>query len=224
MAAVPHPVGLRRPRAANAARRPGDRARRRGGQATRHRLYGCARQAAAATYDVGLRLTDERTGGTLAYVPAAGAVDDAVRSIAAGAGLLLFDGTFWSDDELAEAGGSDAPSAVPRGACSSCRGQVRNGLCSCTSTTPTPCSVALPPSGPRSRRPASKWGTTAWSSSCDRGAVAAGAGGRAVVAGRFRASPPRRARAALSPPPSLQPADACGRTVARRARAVGGAP
>ncbi len=74
-----------------------------------------ARQAAAATYDVGLRLTDERTGGTLAYVPAAGAVDDAVRSIAAGAGLLLFDGTFWSDDELAEAGGTDAPSAREMG-------------------------------------------------------------------------------------------------------------
>src|SRR2546426_440778 len=74
-----------------------------------------ARQAAAGTYDVGLRLTDERTGGTLAYVPAAGAVDDAVRSIAAGAGLLLFDGTFWSDDELAEAGGTDAPSAREMG-------------------------------------------------------------------------------------------------------------
>src|SRR2546427_247375 len=74
-----------------------------------------AGQAAAGTYDVGLRLTDERTGGTLAYVPAAGAVDDAVRSIAAGAGLLLFDGTFWSDDELAEAGGTDAPSAREMG-------------------------------------------------------------------------------------------------------------
>ena len=48
-----------------------------------------ARQAAAGTYDVGLRLTDERTGGTLAYVPAAGAVDDAVRSVAAGAGLNI---------------------------------------------------------------------------------------------------------------------------------------
>src|SRR5213080_7239 len=73
-----------------------------------------ARQAAAGTYDVGLRLTDERTGGTLAYVPAAGAVDDAVRSVAAGAGLLLFDGTFWSDDELAGAG-ADAPTAREMG-------------------------------------------------------------------------------------------------------------
>src|SRR5213078_515007 len=73
-----------------------------------------ARQAAAGTYDVGLRLTDERTGGTLAYVPAAGAVDDAVRSVAAGAGLLLFDGTFWSDGEL-RAAGADAPTAREMG-------------------------------------------------------------------------------------------------------------
>jgi pyrroloquinoline quinone biosynthesis protein B len=64
-----------------------------------------ARTAPAATFDVGLRLTDDRTGGTLAYVPTAGALDDAVRRVASGADLLLFDGTFWSDDELRAAGG-----------------------------------------------------------------------------------------------------------------------
>jgi pyrroloquinoline quinone biosynthesis protein B len=63
-----------------------------------------ARDAAAGTFDVALRLTDERTRGTLAYIPTAGAVDDAVRGAAAGADLLLFDGTFWSDGELAAAG------------------------------------------------------------------------------------------------------------------------
>src|SRR5882762_9316068 len=63
---------------------------------------------------VGLRLTDERTGGTLAYVPTAGAVDDAVRQVAGGADLLLFDGTFWSDDELSAAG-VDAPTAREMG-------------------------------------------------------------------------------------------------------------
>ena len=73
-----------------------------------------ARQSAAGTYDVGLRLMDEQRGGTLAYVPAAGAVDDAVRSVAAGAGLLLFDGTFWSDGEL-RAAGADAPTAREMG-------------------------------------------------------------------------------------------------------------
>src|SRR3989449_2335748 len=65
---------------------------------------------------VGLRLTDERTGGTLAYVPTAGAIDDAVRRIVGGADVLLFDGTFWSDDELRAAGGGvDAPTAREMG-------------------------------------------------------------------------------------------------------------
>jgi pyrroloquinoline quinone biosynthesis protein B len=75
-----------------------------------------ARAAPAGTYDVGLRLRDERTGGTLAYIPTAGAVDEAVRLVATGADLLLFDGTFWSDGELRAAGaagaaGGAAPSA-----------------------------------------------------------------------------------------------------------------
>ncbi len=73
-----------------------------------------ARQAPAATFDVGLRLVAERTGGTLAYIPTAGAVDDTVRAIAAGADLLLFDGTFWSDGEL-RAAGADAPTAREMG-------------------------------------------------------------------------------------------------------------
>jgi pyrroloquinoline quinone biosynthesis protein B len=73
-----------------------------------------AREARAATYDVALRLADQRTGATLAYVPTAGAVDDAVRSVARGADLLLFDGTFWSDGEL-RAAGVDAPTAREMG-------------------------------------------------------------------------------------------------------------
>jgi len=74
-----------------------------------------AAAAPAAAWDVGLRLTDQRTGGTLAYVPTAGAIDDAVRRVAGGADLLLFDGTFWSDDELRAAGGVDAPTAREMG-------------------------------------------------------------------------------------------------------------
>ncbi|HKW41420.1 MAG TPA: pyrroloquinoline quinone biosynthesis protein PqqB [Gemmatimonadales bacterium] len=73
-----------------------------------------ARSAPSATFDVGLRITDERTGGTLAYIPTASAVDDAVRRVAAGADVLLFDGTFWSDDEL-RAAGVDAPTARDMG-------------------------------------------------------------------------------------------------------------
>src|SRR5207247_10480127 len=72
--------------------------------------------APTAAFDVGLRLTDGRTGGTLAYVPTAGTMDDAVRRVAAGADLLLFDGTFWSDHELgAAAGGADTPTARQMG-------------------------------------------------------------------------------------------------------------
>src|SRR2546425_1623601 len=75
-----------------------------------------ARAAPTAAFDVGLRLTDERTGGTLAYVPTAGAMDDAVRRVAGEADLLLFDGTFWSDRELgAAAGGADTPTAREMG-------------------------------------------------------------------------------------------------------------
>src|SRR6266478_5848667 len=75
-----------------------------------------ARAAPTQAFDVGLRLTDEETGGTLAYVPTAGAMDDAVRRVAGGADLLFFDGTFWSDDELGAAGGgADAPTARAMG-------------------------------------------------------------------------------------------------------------
>jgi pyrroloquinoline quinone biosynthesis protein B len=73
-----------------------------------------ARASPAATFDIGLRLEDERTGGTLAYLPSVGTIDAAVRRAASGADLLLFDGTFWSDDELRKAG-VDAPTAREMG-------------------------------------------------------------------------------------------------------------
>src|SRR5437773_3834389 len=73
-----------------------------------------ARAAPTQAFDVGLRLTDEQTGGTLAYIPTAGAMDDAVRHVAGGADLLFFDGTFWSDDELTAAGVA-APTAREMG-------------------------------------------------------------------------------------------------------------
>ena len=74
-----------------------------------------ARGTSPSTFDVGLRLEDERTGGTLAYVPTAGAIDAAVQRAASDADLLLFDGTFWSDDELRAVGGGDAPTAREMG-------------------------------------------------------------------------------------------------------------
>ncbi len=62
---------------------------------------------AAGDFAVGLRIRDLETGGVLAYLPAAGAIDSRVRALAEGADLLLFDGTFWSDDELAHVGLDD---------------------------------------------------------------------------------------------------------------------
>jgi len=73
-----------------------------------------ARAAPAGAFDVGLRLRDERTGATLAYIPTASAIGTAVRSVASGADLLLFDGTFWSDGELRDAG-VEAPTAREMG-------------------------------------------------------------------------------------------------------------
>ncbi|HET9708586.1 MAG TPA: pyrroloquinoline quinone biosynthesis protein PqqB [Gemmatimonadales bacterium] len=73
-----------------------------------------ASATAAGDFEVALRIQDPATGGSFAYVPVAGAVDDDVCALAAGADLLCFDGTFWSDDEL-HALGVVAPSARAMG-------------------------------------------------------------------------------------------------------------
>ena len=82
--------------------------------AVAHRAPRYAPTACAGSCAVGLRLADERSGRAVAYIPTAGAVDDAVRQVAAGSDLLLFDGTFWSDGEL-QGAGVDAPSAREMG-------------------------------------------------------------------------------------------------------------
>ncbi|MFB7288849.1 pyrroloquinoline quinone biosynthesis protein PqqB [Actinacidiphila glaucinigra] len=53
---------------------------------------------------VGYRLTDEHTGGTLVYLPAAQSLTAALRTEIEGCGCLLFDGTCWRDDELVRLG------------------------------------------------------------------------------------------------------------------------
>jgi pyrroloquinoline quinone biosynthesis protein B len=50
--------------------------------------------------NVALRIRESRTGRTLVYAPAVGAVTPAVRAALNGADCLFFDGTFWSSDEL----------------------------------------------------------------------------------------------------------------------------
>jgi pyrroloquinoline quinone biosynthesis protein B len=53
---------------------------------------------------VGYRLTDERSGGTLVYLPAVLALTPALRAEIEGCECLLIDGTCWRDDELVRLG------------------------------------------------------------------------------------------------------------------------
>jgi pyrroloquinoline quinone biosynthesis protein B len=58
-------------------------------------------------HTAGLFIEDTRGGGTLAFVPGCGALDDGLLARLARADLLLFDGTFWTDDEMIRLGLSD---------------------------------------------------------------------------------------------------------------------
>lgn len=51
-------------------------------------------------HTVGLLLRDGATGGICAFVPGCGGFDDGIMDRLRGADLVLFDGTFWRDDEL----------------------------------------------------------------------------------------------------------------------------
>jgi len=53
---------------------------------------------------VGYRLTDQRSGGTLVYLPGVQALTPDVRAEIEGCDCLLIDGTCWSDDELVRLG------------------------------------------------------------------------------------------------------------------------
>jgi pyrroloquinoline quinone biosynthesis protein B len=55
-------------------------------------------------HTVGLILSDEATGGTCAFVPGCGDLDQALLERLGATDLLLFDGTFWTDDELVTLG------------------------------------------------------------------------------------------------------------------------
>ena len=58
-------------------------------------------------HTVGLILRDEATGGSCAYVPGCGDLDQSLLERLGGTDLLLFDGTFWTDDELISLGIGD---------------------------------------------------------------------------------------------------------------------
>ena len=68
------------------------------------------RYLAASGADVeatGLVLRDRATGGVLTYVPGLARLDDDVLGRLAASDVVLVDGTFWRDDELARLGISD---------------------------------------------------------------------------------------------------------------------
>jgi pyrroloquinoline quinone biosynthesis protein B len=61
----------------------------------------------SAGHTVGLILSDETSGGACAFVPGCGGLDQALLARLGATELLLFDGTFWTDDELVTLGISD---------------------------------------------------------------------------------------------------------------------
>jgi pyrroloquinoline quinone biosynthesis protein B len=58
-------------------------------------------------HTVGLLIQDGRTGGTCAFIPGCGGLDDPLMGRLAAADLVLFDGTFWTDHELVGLGISE---------------------------------------------------------------------------------------------------------------------
>jgi pyrroloquinoline quinone biosynthesis protein B len=51
-------------------------------------------------HTIGLIVQDEHTGTSCAFVPGCGDLDDELLARLSAADLVLFDGTFWTDDEL----------------------------------------------------------------------------------------------------------------------------
>ena len=58
-------------------------------------------------HTVGLLVRDQARGGACAFVPGCGGLDPSLLARLAAADLLLFDGTFWTDDELIRLGIGD---------------------------------------------------------------------------------------------------------------------
>lgn len=68
-------------------------------------------RADGAGANVGLLISDDADAPKLAYVPACASVPDALSKRLSGVPLLLFDGSFWSDDEMAKVGHADRPAS-----------------------------------------------------------------------------------------------------------------
>jgi pyrroloquinoline quinone biosynthesis protein B len=55
-------------------------------------------------HTIGIIVDDSTTGGSMAFVPGCGGLDESLLDPIAATDLVLFDGTFWSDDELVTLG------------------------------------------------------------------------------------------------------------------------
>ncbi|MGC2108655.1 MAG: pyrroloquinoline quinone biosynthesis protein PqqB [Candidatus Korobacteraceae bacterium] len=78
--------------------------------ADRYPMYVSPQRVAALNGEEALlgAMVTASSGGRLAYLPAVPAIDDRLLQLLESADLLLFDGTFWSDDELIRVQGSGA--------------------------------------------------------------------------------------------------------------------
>lgn len=60
-------------------------------------------------HGVGYRLIDERTRGSLLFLPDVAVIDDRIAHLLGGCDVLLFDGTFWSENEMKKTGVGGLP-------------------------------------------------------------------------------------------------------------------
>ncbi len=61
--------------------------------------------------NIGVQVTDTRTGKTLFYAPGLGQLQDSTRELMASSDCLMVDGTFWQEDEMASVGLGDKKAA-----------------------------------------------------------------------------------------------------------------
>jgi pyrroloquinoline quinone biosynthesis protein B len=64
---------------------------------------------------IGLEVEDRRTGGRLVYAPCVGSLGTPLRRAVEDADCVLFDGTFWDEDELSRWSGIGSPTARQMG-------------------------------------------------------------------------------------------------------------
>lgn len=58
---------------------------------------------------IGYRISDEKTGGRLLFLPDVAALDEGLISLLPECEVVLFDGTFWSEHEMRERGAGNLP-------------------------------------------------------------------------------------------------------------------